>query len=32
MSSEVFHEEFDKAGKKEGLQIWRIEVAFLVRL
>lgn len=23
--SEIFHEEFDKAGKREGLQIWRIE-------
>uniref|UniRef100_H2ZGB1 Gelsolin-like domain-containing protein n=1 Tax=Ciona savignyi TaxID=51511 RepID=H2ZGB1_CIOSA len=25
MAPQIFHEEFDKAGKHEGLQIWRIE-------
>ena len=24
--SEIFHAEFEKAGKKAGMQIWRIEV------
>lgn len=27
MAEEIFHPEFDKAGKKAGMQIWRIEVS-----